>query len=350
MKMKALVYHGEHKIALEEVDKPTLKRPEDAIVKIIKTTICGTDLGIYKGKNPEVADGRILGHEGIGVVEEVGSAVTTVKPGDKVLISCVTPCGKCDNCRKQLYSHCRDEEGGWKFGYMVNGTQAEYIRVPHANNSLYKYPDTISDEEAVMLSDALPTGHEIGVKYGQVKPGDTIAIVGAGPVGMGVLLTSQLYSPAKIIVIDFDKNRLKKALELGATHTLVPTDNIVEEVKKISGGDGIDVAIEAVGVPATWNTCQQIVKPGGHISVVGVHGKKVDFNVENLWIKNLTITTGLVNTDTTPLLINAVATKKLPVDKLVTHYFNLSDIMKAYETFLNAADTEAMKVLIDAQK
>ncbi|QJR44443.1 zinc-dependent alcohol dehydrogenase family protein [Mycoplasma miroungirhinis] len=348
--MKALVYHGEHKIALEEVDKPTLKRPEDAIVKIIKTTICGTDLGIYKGKNPEVADGRILGHEGIGVVEEVGSAVTTVKPGDKVLISCVTPCGKCDNCRKQLYSHCRDEEGGWKFGYMVNGTQAEYIRVPHANNSLYKYPDTISDEEAVMLSDALPTGHEIGVKYGQVKPGDTIAIVGAGPVGMGVLLTSQLYSPAKIIVIDFDKNRLKKALELGATHTLVPTDNIVEEVKKISGGDGIDVAIEAVGVPATWNTCQQIVKPGGHISVVGVHGKKVDFNVENLWIKNLTITTGLVNTDTTPLLINAVATKKLPVDKLVTHYFNLSDIMKAYETFLNAADTEAMKVLIDAQK
>lgn len=350
MKMKALVYHGEHNIALEMVDKPVIKLPEDAIVKVTKTTICGTDLGIYKGKNPEVADGRILGHEGIGIVEEVGSAVTNVKPGDKVLISCVTPCGKCDNCRTQLYSHCRDEEGGWKLGYMINGTQAEYVRVPFANNSLYKYPDVISDEEAVMLSDALPTGHEIGVKYGEVKPGDTIAIVGAGPVGMGVLLTAQLYSPAKIIVVDFDENRLLKAKELGATHTIVPTNNLVEDIKNIAGQDGVDVAIEAVGLPVTWDTCQKIVKPGGNIAVVGVHGKKVEFSLESLWIKNLTVTTGLVNTDTTPLLINAVATKKLPVDKLVTHHFNLSDIMKAYETFLNATDSKAMKLLIDAEK
>ncbi|VWL85578.1 zinc-dependent alcohol dehydrogenase family protein [Oceanivirga miroungae] len=350
MKMKALVYHGEHNIALEEVEKPVLKRPGDAIVKITKTTICGTDLGIYKGKNPEVADGRILGHEGIGIVESVGEGVTNFKPGDKVLISCVTPCGTCDNCRKQLYSHCRDEEGGWKFGYMINGTQAEYVRVPFADNSLYKYPETISDEVAVMLSDALPTGHEIGVQYGKVKVGDTIAIVGAGPVGMGVLLTSQLYSPSNIIVIDFDKNRLELAKELGATHTIVPSENLVEDVKKIAGPDGVDVAIEAVGMPATWDTCQKIVKAGGNIAVVGVHGKKVDFDVQNLWIKNLTITTGLVNTNTTPLLINGVSTGKLPVSKLITHKFDLSDIMNAYDTFLNASDTKAMKLLIDAEK
>ncbi|VEU75672.1 Sorbitol dehydrogenase [Mycoplasmopsis maculosa] len=350
MKMKALVYHGDHNISLEMVDKPVILKPTDAIVKVTKTTICGTDLGIFKGKNPEVASGRILGHEGIGIVESVGDSVSNVKVGDKVLISCITPCGKCDNCRKQLYSHCREEEGGWKFGYMINGTQAEYVRVPFADNSLYKYPATISDDVAVMLSDALPTGHEIGVKYGNVKPGDSIAIVGAGPVGMGALLTSQLYSPANIIVIDLDENRLKMAKELGATHTIVPSENLLKDVQAIVGKDGVDVAIEAVGVPQTWDVCQTIVKPGGNIAVVGVHGKKVDFNVQNLWIKNLTITTGLVNTNTTPMLINGVSTGKLPVEKLITHKFNLSDMMKAYETFLNAADTKAMKLLIDAEK
>ncbi|BAP00857.1 alcohol dehydrogenase [Mycoplasmopsis californica HAZ160_1] len=350
MKMKALVYHGEHNIALEMVDKPVILKPTDAIVKITRTTICGTDLGIYKGKNPEVADGRILGHEGIGIVEEIGSGVSNVKVGDKVLIGCVTPCGKCDNCRRQLYSHCREAEGGWKFGYMIDGTQAEYVRVPFADNSLYKYPTSISDEVAVMLSDALPTGHEIGVQYGKVAPGKSVAIVGAGPVGMGALLTAQLYSPSHLVVIDFDKNRLEMAKQLGATHTLTPDETLIDKLKEIVGADGVDVAIEAVGIPQTWDTCQKIVKAGGNISVVGVHGKKVDFNVQELWIKNITVTTGLVNTNTLPMLINAVSTGKLPVEGLITHKFNLSDMMKAYDTFLNASDNKAMKIFIDATK
>ncbi|WP_067141692.1 zinc-dependent alcohol dehydrogenase family protein [Oceanivirga salmonicida] len=347
--MKALVYHGEHNIKFEEVPKPVIKKPTDAIVKIVKTTICGTDLGIYKGKNPEVADGRILGHEGIGIVEEIGSSVSNLKVGDKVIIGCVTPCGKCDNCKTQLYSHCREEEGGWKFGYMIDGTQAEYVRVPFADNSLYKYPNSISDDVAVLISDNLPTGHEIGVQYGGVKPGSTVAIVGAGPVGMGTLLTSQFYSPSKIIVIDFDKNRLELAKKMGATHTIVPSDNLVEDIKAIVGEDGVDVAIEAVGMPATWATCQQIVKAGGNIAVVGVHGKAVDFELQSLWIKNLTVTTGLVNTDTIPLLINAVSSGRFPMEKLITHRFKFNDMMNAYDTFLNAANTNAMKVLLEVE-
>ncbi len=356
--MKALVYHGEHNIALEEVPKPVIKRPTDVIVKMVKTTICGTDLGIYKGKNPEIdekfkaegKDGRILGHEGVGIVDEVGEAITNFKKGDKVLISCVTPCGTCSYCRTQLYSQCKDDEGGWKLGYMVDGTQAEYVRVPFGDNSLYKYPDTIDDEVAVMLSDILPTGHEIGVQYGQVKPGDAIAIVGAGPVGMGALLTAQFYSPAIIIMIDLDENRLAMAKELGATHVLQPSDNIVEEIQKIVGGDGVDVAIEAVGIPPTWDVCQKIVRAGGNIANAGVHGKKVDFDIHKLWIKNLTITTGLVNTNTTPMLMKAVSTNKLPMKNLITHRFNLSDMMSAYDTFLNASETKAMKLIIDSQK
>ncbi|ENY68626.1 Alcohol dehydrogenase [Metamycoplasma auris 15026] len=348
--MKALVYHGEHNISLEMVDKPVILKPTDAIIKVTRTTICGTDLGIYKGKNPEVASGRILGHEGIGILEEVGSSVSNVKVGDKVLIGCITPCGKCDNCRRQLYSHCREQEGGWKLGYMINGTQAEYVRVPFADNSLYKYPQSINDEVAVMLSDALPTGHEIGVQYGNVGPGKSVAIIGAGPVGMGALLTAQLYSPAQLIVIDLDKNRLEMAKKLGATHTLTPDEKLFDNLKEIVGSDGVDVAIEAVGIPQTWDICQKIVKPGGHVSIVGVHGKPVDFNVQNLWIKNITITTGLVNTNTLPMLINAVSTGKLPVSQLITHKFNLSDMMKAYETFINAADNKAMKIFIDATK
>ncbi len=343
--MKALVYHGEHKIALEEKPKPKIENTTDAIVKVVKTTICGTDLGIYKGKNPYMRDGIILGHEGIGIIDEVGEGVSQFKVGDKVLISCITSCGSCEYCKKQLYSHC--ENGGWILGHMIDGVQAEYVRIPYADNSLYKIPETINDEVAVMLSDILPTGHEIGVQYGNVKPGDAIAIVGAGPVGMSVLLTAQFYSPAIIIMIDLDENRLEMAKKLGATHTLKPTDDIKEKVAKIAGKDGVDVAIEAVGLPQTWDTCQKIVKPGGHIANVGVHGKKVDFEIQDLWIKNLTITTGLVNTNTTPMLMKAVATNKLPVDKLITHHFKLTEIEKAYDVFLNAEREKAMKLIIN---
>jgi len=343
--MKALVYHGDHKVVLENKPKPVIQKPTDVIVKVLKTTICGTDLGIYKGKNPEVSNGRILGHEGVGIIEEVGDSVRQFKKGDKVLISCVTSCGSCDYCKKQLYAHCRD--GGWILGYMIDGVQAEYVRIPHADNSLHKIPDNIDDETAVLLSDILPTGHEIGVQYGNVKPGDAIAIAGAGPVGMSVLLTAQFYSPSTIIMIDMDENRLALAKELGATHTINSgKENVINAVKKIVGDDGVDVAIEAVGIPATWDICQHIVKPGAHIANVGVHGVKVDFEIQKLWIKNLTITTGLVNTNTTPMLLKAVSSDKLELKKMITHRFALDEVEHAYQVFLNGAEEKAMKVII----
>ncbi|SHJ99098.1 zinc-dependent alcohol dehydrogenase family protein [Pseudozobellia thermophila] len=343
--MKALVYHGDHNIALEEKAKPVIEKTTDAIVKVLKTTICGTDSGIYKGKNPYMRDGITLGHEGVGIIEEVGDSVSQFKVGDKVIISCITSCGSCEYCKKQLYSHCKD--GGWILGHMIDGVQAEYVRIPHADNSLYKIPDSIDDKVAVMISDILPTGHEIGVQYGQVKPGDAIAIVGAGPIGISVLLTAQFYSPAIIVMIDLDENRLEMAKQLGATHTLKPSDTLQEELAKIVGEEGVDVAIEAVGIPQTWDICQKIVKPGGNIANVGVHGKKVDFEIQDLWIKNLTITTGLVNTNTIPMLMKAVSTNKLPVNKLITHHFKLSEMEKAYEVFLNAPKEKAMKLIID---
>ncbi len=343
--MKALVFKGDHEIALEEKPRPAIIKPTDVIVRVTKTTICGTDLGIFKGKNPEVESGRILGHEGVGIIEEVGESVSQFKKGDKVLISCVTSCGACEYCKKQLYAHCKD--GGWILGYMIDGVQAEYVRIPYADNSLYKIPETISDETAVLLSDILPTGHEIGVQYGAVKPGDVIAIVGAGPVGMSVLLTAQFYSPSIIIMIDMDDNRLELAKELGATHTINSAKaNVLETIKGIAGEDGVDVAIEAVGIPATWDICQKIVKPGAHIANVGVHGVKVDFEIEKLWIKNLTITTGLVNTNTTPMLLKTASSNKLPLQKLITHRFKLEEIEHAYEVFLNGAKEKALKIIL----
>lgn len=344
--MKALVYYGDHNIALEERPKPEIQKPTDVIVKVIKTTICGTDLGIYKGKNPEIESGRILGHEGIGIIEETGKGVSQFKKGDKVLISCITSCGSCEYCKKQMYAHCKD--GGWILGYMIDGVQAEYVRIPHADNSLHRIPETIEDDVAVLLSDILPTGHEIGVQYGKVKPGDEIAIVGAGPVGMSALLTAQFYSPSKIIMIDLDNNRLELAKKLGATHAVNSgKENIETAVKAIVGDEGVDVAIEAVGMPATWDICQKIVKPGGHLANVGVHGQKVDFEIQKLWIKNLTITTGLVNTNTTPMLLKAVSANRLDLKKMITHHFKLDELEQAYQVFLNAAEEKALKIIIE---
>lgn len=345
--MKAMVYHGANDIRFEEKPKPQIIDPTDAVVKIVKTTICGTDLGIWKGKNPEVADGRILGHEGVGIVEEVGSAVKNIKVGDKVIISCVSKCCSCDNCKKQLYSHCRN--GGWILGYMIDGTQAEYVRTPYADNSLIPLPEGVNEEVALMLSDALPTSHEIGVQYGDVKPGDTVFIAGAGPVGMGALLTAQLYSPATLIVCDMDENRLKMAKAMGATHTINPAEgNVAERVFEIVGADGVDCAIEAVGIPATWDMCQDIVKPGGNLAVVGVHGKPVDFKLEKLWIKNLKITTGLVNTNTTEMLLKAISTSSVDYTQMLTHHFKFSELEEAYDVFKHAAENGAMKVVLTA--
>lgn len=340
--MKALVYHGPGKRGWEEKPKPAIKNSSDAIIRITKTTICGTDLHIMKGDVPEVIDGLILGHEGVGVVEEVGSAVLNFKVDDKVLISCITSCGICDACKKGMYAHC--ETGGWILGHMIDGTQAEYVRIPHADTSLYHIPDGIEEEAIVMLSDILPTGFECGVLKGEVKPGDTVAIVGAGPIGLAALLTAQFYSPAEIIMIDLDENRLNVAKKFGATKLV--SKNAVEEVMKLTNGKGVDVAIEAVGISTTFDICQSIVAAGGHIANIGVHGKSVELHLEKLWSKTITITTRLVDTVTIPMLLKIVLSGKLQPEKLITHRFKLSEIMKAYDTFGNASEEKALKVIL----
>ncbi len=343
--MKALVYHGAGKKSWEEKPKPAIKEPGDAIVKIFKTTICGTDLHIMKGDVPTVTDGRIIGHEGVGIIEEVGNSVTNFKKGDHVLISCITSCGKCDYCKKAMYSHCI--HGGWILGNLIDGTQAEYVRIPYADNSLYPIPAGADEEALVMLSDILPTGLECGVLNGKVKPGDTIAIVGAGPIGMAVLLTAQFYSPAEIIMIDQDDNRLNVAKTFGATHIInSATENAVEKVMGLTNRRGVDAAIEAVGIPATFEMCEAIVGAGGHIANIGVHGKSVALHLETLWSQNVTITTRLVDTVSTPMLFKTVQSGKLDPKQLITHHLKLDQIIEAYDTFGNAAKEKALKVIL----
>lgn len=345
--MKALVYHGPGKRAWEDKPRPVLQDAGDAIVRITTSTICGTDLHILKGDLPAVTDGRILGHEGIGVIEQVGTGVSEFHVGDKVIISCVTACLKCDFCKRRMYSHCR--VGGWILGCAIDGTQAEYVRIPQADGSLYSFPAGGDEEALVMLSDILPTGFECGVLNGQVKPGDTIAIVGAGPVGLAVLLTAQFYSPAEIFMIDLDDKRLAIAKTFGATNLINSADgHAVQRVMELTEGAGVDVAIEVVGLPATFAICQAIVAAGGHIANVGVHGKPVELHIEKLWDRNIKLTTRLVDTVTTPMLLKIVRSGKLQPGKLVTHRFALSDIMKAYDTFGNAAKEGALKVVLSA--
>jgi alcohol dehydrogenase len=345
--MKALVFHGPGEFGWEEKPRPVLLEPGDAIVRITTSTICGTDLHILKGDLPSVVDGRILGHEGIGVIEEVGAAVTEFKAGERVILSCVTACLKCDFCRKGMYSHCRN--GGWILGNTIDGTQAEFVRIPQANGSLYKVPEGGDEEALVMLSDILPTGFECGVLNGKVKPGDSVAIVGAGPVGLAILLTAQFYSPASITMIDLDDKRLAVAKEFGATTLVNSSDGkAVERVMELTGGAGVDVAIEAVGVPATFDICVGIVGAGGCVANVGVHGKPVSLHMEKLWDRNISITTRLVDTVTTPMLLKVLNSGKIAPKKLVTHRFALHDILRAYDTFANAAQEGALKVILTA--
>lgn len=345
--MKALVYDGPGKIELKEVPVPSINKPTDALVKIVKTTICGTDLGIIKGKVPTVKPGTTLGHEGVGIIEEVGVSVRNFKKGDHVIISCITSDGSCEYCKKGMYAHC--EDGGWILGHLINGTQAEYVCIPHADNSLHHIPAGADEEALVMLSDILPTGYEIGVLNGRVKPGDTIAIVGSGPIGMSALLTAQFYSPARIFMIDLDDNRLETSKKFGATDVINSgRENVVQKIMSLTK-DGVDVSIEAVGLPDTFNICQEIVRPGGNVAVIGVHGHSVDFQLQKLWIQNITLTTGLVSTNTTPMLLKTVTSGKLEPKKLITHHFMLADMLEAYEVFGNAGKEKAMKVIIDAE-
>jgi len=343
--MKALVYAGPGKKALEERPTPTIISPGDAIIKMSKTTICGTDLHILKGDVPTCVPGRILGHEGVGIVDAVGNAVTRFQPGDRVLISCISSCGKCDYCRKGLYSHCA--VGGWILGHTIDGTQAEFVRTPHADTSLYLLPANADEDALVMLSDVLPTGFECGVMDGKVSPGSSVVIVGAGPVGLASLLTAAFYSPAQIIMVDIDDNRLSVAQKFGASRVINSNnEDPLAIVMSLTGHQGADTVIEAVGIPATFELCQDLVAPGGVIANIGVHGQKAELHLERLWSKNIAITTRLVDTVSTPMLLRAVQADKLHPGQLITHRYRFSDIMTAYETFSQAAESRALKMLI----
>ena len=345
--MQALVYNGPGRKSVEDRPKPAIQLPGDAIVRITKTTICGTDLHILKGDVATCQPGTVLGHEGVGIVDEVGAGVTSFKPGDRVLISCITACGRCDPCRKGTYSHCTT--GGWILGNAIDGTQAEFVRIPHADTSLYPIPAGADEEALVMLSDILPTGFECGVLNGRVEPGSTVAIVGAGPVGLAALLTAQLYSPNELILIDLDDHRLEVAKQLGATATVNSSDGkAADAVMRLTAGRGVDTAIEAVGLAATFVLCEDIVTAGGVIANVGVHGSKVDLHLERLWSHNVTITTRLVDTVTTPRLLKAVGARKLDPKRLITHRFPLDSVMEAYDTFGRAASARALKVILEA--
>jgi len=344
--VKALVYHGPGVKAWEDVPDPVIQAPTDAIVRVDATTICGTDLHILKGDTPEVAAGRILGHEAVGTVEQVGAGVTTVHPGDRVLVSCISACARCEYCRQGRSGQCTGG-GGWILGYMIDGTQAEYVRVPFADTSTYPLPEGTSDEEILMLADILPTGYEVGVLNGQVRPGDTVVVVGAGPVGLAAITGARLYTPGHVIAVDLADARLEAAISFGADLTVNNgRDDAVAYVKEMTGGRGADVAIEAVGVPASFELCTELVRPGGHVANIGVHGKPATLHLESLWIRDITVTTGLVDAYSTPTLLRLVAARQIDAGRFVTHHFKLSEMTDAYDAFQRAAETRAVKVVM----
>jgi alcohol dehydrogenase len=344
--MKALVYHGPGSKSWDDVPDPTLLADTDAIVRVDVTTICGTDLHILKGDTPEVTAGRILGHEAVGTVEQVGSAVKTLSIGDRVLISCITACGACRFCRAGRYGQCLGG-GGWILGHLIDGTQAELVRVPFADTSTYLVPKGVADADILMLADILPTGYEVGVLNGHVQPGDTVAVVGAGPIGLAAITGAKLFSPSNIIAIDLADARLEAAKRFGADLTFNNTrEDPIAYVRSLTEGLGVDVAIEAVGVPSSFELCTALVRPGGHVANIGVHGKAATLHLESLWTRDVTITTGLVDTYATPTLLKLVASHQLDASHFVTHHFELGDIVSAYDVFARAADTGALKVAL----
>jgi alcohol dehydrogenase len=346
--MKALVYHGPGQRSWDSVPDSTILDPTDAVVRIDSTTICGTDLHILKGDVPEVRPGTVLGHEAVGTVMEVGAAVTTITPGDRVLVSCITSCGRCRYCKEGHYGLCTGG-GGWIFGHLIDGLQAEYARVPFADTSVYKVPEGLTDDQVLFLADIMPTAYEVGVLNGRVVPGDTVAIVGAGPIGLAAIMTARLHTPGRIVAIDLADSRLEKALEFGADVAVNNGgDDAIARVKDLTGGEGADVAIEAVGVPETFELCTELVRPGGRVANVGVHGHSATLHLERLWIRDVMITTGLVDTNTTPRLLKLIEGGRLDPTVFATHRFPLAESEEAYDVFSAAAETHALKVVLEA--
>ena len=345
--MKALVYHGPGSKAWTDVPDANIQEPTDVVVTVDTTTICGTDLHILHGDVPAVVPGRILGHEAVGTVSVVGDAVRGFAVGDRVLVPAITQCGRCEYCRRGMPSHCQTVGGiGWIFGHLVDGTQAEFVRVPYADTSLYKVPDGVTNEQAIFLADSLPTGYEVGVLAGNVRPGDAVAVVGAGAVGLAAILTTGLWGASRVIAVDTNKFRLQKALEFGATDVVEVSGGTIGDVRDLTDGQGVDVAIEAVGYPETLQTTVALVRPGGRIANIGVHGTPVELPMQDLWIRNVTLSMGLVDTVSIPVLMKMVASGRIPAEKMGTHVFTFDEIGEAYDVFANAATNEALKVVI----
>jgi alcohol dehydrogenase len=347
--MKGYVFHGAGQSAWEEVPDPAIKEPTDAIVRVRAVTICGTDLHILKGDVPEVPPGTVLGHEAVGEIVEVGSDVRTVRPGDQVLVSCITACGRCAYCRRTMYGQCRGG-GGWILGHLIDGTQAEYVRVPYADLSVHPLPAAMNSKEAVLLADIFPTSYEVGVLNGHVRPGDTVAVVGAGPIGLAAIATARLFTPERIVAVDLAPSRLEAARKLGADAVADAREIPEQLIADLTDGLGADVVIEAVGVPESFELCTRMVRPGGHVANIGVHGAPATLHLEDLWIKNITITTGLVDTYSTPTLLRMAAAGRLPTAQLVTHTFPLNSMEEAYDVFSRAGDTGALKVVLGEEQ
>ncbi|MFF9132948.1 zinc-dependent alcohol dehydrogenase family protein [Streptomyces sp. NPDC014806] len=347
--MKGYVFHGPGQSSWEDVPDPAVKEPTDAIVRVDAVTICGTDLHILKGDVPEVRPGTVLGHEAVGEIVDVGADVRTVRPGDRVLISCITACGRCAYCRRAMYGQCRGG-GGWILGHLIDGTQAEYVRVPYADLSVHALPATLEDRDAVLLADIFPTAYEVGVLNGRVRPGDTVAVVGAGPVGLAAIATARLLSPERILAVDPARARCEAARRLGADAVADPAEAPEQLIADLTDGLGADVVVEAVGLPETFELCTRMVRPGGHVANVGVHGKPATLHLEDLWIKNVTLTTGLVDTHSTPALLRMAAAGRLPTSALVTHTFPLEHMEQAYDIFGRPAETGALKVVLGGQR
>ena len=347
--MKALVFGGPGEKAWDSVPDPGIQDPTDVIVKVDTTTICGTDLHILKGDVPAVTEGRILGHEAVGTVVDTGAAVSSLEKGDRVLVPAITSCGRCGPCKAGMAAHCEAVGGiGWIFGHLIDGVQAELARVPYAETSVHAVPEGVSDEQVLFLADILPTGYEIGVQNGNVKPGDTVAVVGAGPVGLAAMMTAAIAGAGRIIAVDIAESRLKHAREFGATHTVLSGDDTDQQILDITNGAGVDVAIEAVGLPATFDLCTRIVRAGGTVANIGVHGSPTTLHLEELWIKNITITTGLVSGNTVPILLALARDGRIEAEKLGTHHFKLDQILDAYDVFAAAGEHDALKVVIQA--
>ena len=345
--MKGLVYHGPGSKSWDEVPDPGIVEPTDIVVQVDTATICGTDLHILKGDVPAVTDGRLLGHEAVGTVVAVGPAVESLAEGDRVIVPAITSCGRCAHCKRGMPSHCLAVGGiGWIFGHLIDGTQAEYVRVPYAETSVHRVPQGVTDAQVLFLTDILPTGFEVGVRNGGVSPGDTVAVVGAGPVGLAAIMTAGLHGAGTVIAVDTAKSRLAHASAFGATATVEAGAGAEEAIMDMTDGRGVDVAIEAVGLPETFDTCTRLVAPGGTVANIGVHGAPTTLHLEELWIKNVTITTGLVDGVTVPMLLNLVQQGRLEAEKFGTHHFELGDIMAAYDVFADAGTHDALKVVL----